>query len=94
MQKNQQIAPFNRAEHCRRIGFQKGQSGNPEGKKLGTKNILNQLMDNALSICSFDESGHPLTKEQAMAKILVDLALKGNVKAIKYVVDLKYGKVK
>jgi len=92
MQENAPITPFNRREHCKKIGFQKGQSGNPAGKKLGTKNILHRLMDRAAATVAFDAYGNPLSAEQMIAKTLVDEGIKGNLKAIKLIVKLKYGK--
>jgi len=74
------------------IGFKKGQSGNPAGKKLGTKNIINQLIDRAAATIAFDVYGNPLSADQMIAKTLVDEGIKGNLKAIKLIVKLKYGR--
>ena len=69
--------------------WQKGQSGNPRGKKKGTKNrktIVREMLE------SVDNSG--LTTTERIVKALIKKALKGDVKAFHALMDSGYGKIK
>jgi hypothetical protein len=63
--------------------FKKGQSGNRSGKRRGTKNlstITKEVLQEPISIV---ENGKPrkITKLEALFRVQLDLALKGNQRA-------------
>jgi hypothetical protein len=78
-------------------GFQKGQSGNPEGRPEGTRNRSTVLKELLSQICDFT---NPLTlrKETADLETRLMIALiakgcRGDVTAIREVQDTVYGKL-
>lgn len=89
--------------------WEKGQSGNPAGKKPGTKNrstILAELLGlklkkKNLETQKFEDVAHPLDPskksidiETAINAALIQRALKGDIRAIQEVQDTMYGKIK
>ena len=63
--------------------WQKGRSGNPSGRKKGQRNLKTDLLAEVNEPIQIVEGGRPrkLTKQQAVMKTLVTLAIKGNVRA-------------
>lgn len=77
--------------------FQKGQSGNPEGRPEGVRNRSTVLKELLATICEFT---NPLTLRKETAdletQIMAALAAKarrGDIAAIKEIQDTVYGKV-
>ena len=64
--------------------FKKGRSGNPSGRRKGTRNILSDLVDELSGQTEFDENGRHLkvSKQVAVIKTLVAAALDGDLRAI------------
>lgn len=78
-------------------GFQKGQSGNPEGRPEGARNRSTVLKELLATICEFT---NPLTLRKETAdletQIMTALAAKarrGDIAAIKEIQDTLYGKL-
>ena len=65
--------------------WKKGQSGNPNGRKNAAKDILNQLLD--------VEIDDRTQREQLMLK-LIQMGMRGDLGAIKEVLDRTEGKSK
>jgi hypothetical protein len=63
--------------------WRKGQSGNPSGRKKGQRNLKTDLLAEVNETIQVSDGGRPrkLTKQQAITKTLVTLAIKGNTKA-------------
>jgi hypothetical protein len=84
--------------------WKKGQSGNPSGRPLGSKNrstVLKELLGLKLRKADGGFVAHPLdpdkkqiTAEEAVAAALIKKALKGDVAAIREIQDTIYGKIK
>jgi hypothetical protein len=70
--------------------FKKGQSGNPKGRPKGTKNLATDLEEEMYETIEVIEGGRPIkvTKQRAMAKRLMEKALKGDLKAISTLLQL------
>lgn len=70
--------------------FKPGQSGNPSGRKKSTPNLKTELMAELNETISFEEDGHRrrYTRQRAIVKRLVDLAIKGDIRAINAIVAL------
>src|SRR5216684_2352009 len=60
--------------------FKRGQSGNPKGRPLGSKNFKTDLAEELAEQIVVQESGRTtkITKQRALAKTLIAGALKGN----------------
>jgi len=85
----EQKPPFNRREHLKRIGFKPGISGNPAGKKKGTKNMIYRWIAEAASNEKLvDHNGKPMTPQERIAKAILRKAMKGDLRAMKYLVDV------
>jgi hypothetical protein len=66
-----------------------GQSGNPGGKKKGTKNsatIIREIMQRKLKITEHGKT-RKITVHEGLYLKCLDPALKGNLKAIAYLID-------
>jgi hypothetical protein len=79
----------------RHTRFKKGQSGNPKGRRKGSK-AAKSLLERALSCpVAINEAGTTRVVEQryALFKAMVAKAIKGDVRAARLVVDLmeKFG---
>lgn len=64
--------------------FQAGQSGNPKGRKKGTKNT-NTLLDSVLNekiLLTENGKTHKISKKEAAIRRLVNKALSGDMKAL------------
>lgn len=70
--------------------FKPGQSGNPSGRKKNTPNLKTELMAELNETISFEEDGHQrqYTRQRAIVRRLVDLAIKGDIRAINAIVAL------
>ena len=70
--------------------FQKGQSGNPNGRPKGTKNFKTDLEEELLEQIRVTEGGKSvvLSKQRAMIKRTVELSLKGDIRATSLLVRL------
>lgn len=83
--------------------FEPGQSGNPAGRKVGSKNrstILAKYLgvtfkdkDGKMLPQPFGQDGEPLTVEEAIEVALLVEAINGNVTAIKEIKDTVHGKI-
>ncbi len=64
--------------------FKKGQSGNPNGRPKGTKNLKTDLAEELAEQILVTEAGHqqPRSKQRAVLKSLVAKAINGNTHAI------------
>lgn len=71
--------------------WKKGQSGNPEGKKPGTKNtktILMEILEKNIDYTDpFSKIRERKTIKEVLGLKLVSLAISGNISAIKDVLD-------
>lgn len=63
--------------------WQKGQSGNPSGRKKGQRNLKTDLLAEVNEVIQVTEGGRArkLTKQQLVMKTLVTHAIKGNMTA-------------
>jgi len=70
--------------------FKKGVSGNPKGKKPGTKNLKTNLEEELKSKIEITENGKKkkISKQLALIKALLAQAIKGNTKATDTVLKL------
>jgi len=73
------------AEHLKPYWFQTGQSGNPGGKP--SKKPMSQALNNEL-----DRTYKDSTKREHVVKRLVNMAIAGNIEAIKVIYDRMDGK--
>ena len=73
--------------------FKKGQSGNPQGRPKGAKNLTTDLKEELEEKIHITEGGQPLeiTKQRAMLKALLAKALKGDSRAAATLITLKLG---
>lgn len=77
--------------------WRRGQSGNPAGRKAGSKNvstIVRKLLeqnaiDEILSSSSLDDltKGQPTTYAQAMVLAMIKKALEGDVRAVRWLAE-------
>jgi Family of unknown function (DUF5681) len=66
--------------------FQKGQSGNPSGRPKKQPKFRNELMaELGEPVSSADKE--PISKQRALIRTLVDLALGGNLRALSVIVS-------
>jgi len=70
--------------------WKKGESGNPNGRRGSIKDLLNNLLDENVQL----EDGTEVNKKEALAKSLYRLALRGNMTAMRELLDRSEGKVK
>lgn len=70
--------------------FKPGESGNPRGRKRGSRNLRSDLADELAEIITVQEAGHAarLTKQRALVKRLCAQALSGEHRAMAQVVGL------
>lgn len=70
--------------------FQKGQSGNPKGRKKGTKNLRTDLEEELNESIALTEGGEPkkVSKQRAILKATVAKAIKGDVRATQTILNL------
>ncbi len=71
--------------------WQKGQSGNPCGRKRGSVNFATDLLAELAETIAVTEGGKPkrITKQRAMLKALITKAIKGDVRAASAAIGLK-----
>jgi len=77
--------------------WKSGQSGNPAGRKVGSKNvstIVRQLLEQDADTCLLTSSsitdltnGKPTTYAQAMTLAMLKKALEGDVRAVKWLAE-------
>jgi hypothetical protein len=71
--------------------FRKGRSGNSKGRPKGMKNFRTELREELQQKVRIREGNaeHVLTKQRAVLKRLVNDALKGDVRAIRALIELR-----
>ena len=69
--------------------FSKGKSGNPKGRPTKGDCLVSCLKEELASLVA---KGSPLTKEQMIAKALVDKAMLGDIMAIRLAFEYTAGK--
>ena len=85
-------------EHIEKHQWTKGQSGNPAGKKKGTKNrstIIREMLDMMVQVK--DDNGDEVwqSNEYRMVQAILTKAIeKGDVAAFSSIMDNVYGKLK
>jgi metal-responsive CopG/Arc/MetJ family transcriptional regulator len=85
-------------EHIEKHQWTKGQSGNPSGKKKGTKNrstIIREMLDMMVQVK--DDNGDEVwqSNEYRMVQAILTKAIeKGDVAAFNSIMDNVYGKLK
>ncbi len=69
--------------------FKPGQSGNPQGRPKGSKNFRTDLVEECSETVRVTENGKTqiLTKQRALLKTTFNRALKGDVRAIRLLLD-------
>jgi hypothetical protein len=74
--------------------FKKGQSGNPNGRKKGTRNLKNDILEELSESISITENGKvaKMSKQRVIVKSLCAKAVKGDEKSIRLLTDfiMKY----
>jgi len=70
--------------------WEKGQSGNPSGRKKGQRNLKTDLLDELGEVIQVSEGGKPrkLTKQRALVKALMARAIKGDARAASLMLSL------
>lgn len=70
--------------------FKKGQSGNPQGRSKGTRNLKTDLLEELAERILVKEGGQALkiSKQRAMVKTLTAQALKGDTRAATLVLNM------
>lgn len=70
--------------------FKKGQSGNPNGRPKGTKNLKTELMEELQELILVSEGGsrRTVSKQRAMLKSLTAKAVQGDARAATILVNL------
>lgn len=70
--------------------FQRGESGNPKGRKKGSRNLKTDLMEELAERVTLKEGGRTirLSKQRAMVKALIVKGIKGDERAIARAFDL------
>jgi hypothetical protein len=78
-----------RGKPPRHTRFKKGQSGNPNGRPRGSRNLGSLIKQELREPITVNENGHQkqLTKREAMVKRLVNSALAGDRKFLPYLVE-------
>lgn len=68
--------------------WQKGESGNPRGRKKGSVNFTTDLLEELSEVIAVTEGGKPkrITKQRALIKALLTKGMKGDVRAASAVV--------
>lgn len=71
--------------------FQPGQSGNPNGRPKGRRSLDEILLEEIARVVKVKVGDNvvKIDKERALLRKLVDLALQGDVKAARLVLDLR-----
>lgn len=67
--------------------FQKGTSGNPQGRPKGTRNIKSIIMDEMNSSIT-NKNGEVITKRELLARSLVHKSLQGNARDLHRIYEL------
>jgi hypothetical protein len=70
--------------------FKPGQSGNPKGRRRGSKNLKTDLVEELSERVPITENGRPLkiSKQRLMVKALTARAIKGDTKAATILISL------
>lgn len=71
--------------------FKPGQSGNPKGRPRGTRNLRTDLEEELHSSLVVHENGKSrrISKQRATVKVLLEKALKGDIRAIDLLISLR-----
>ena len=71
--------------------FQKGQTGNPRGRRKGSHNLKTDLFDELRGRITVTEgrTRRQLTRQQVLIKRLIAMAFDGNIKAASLLLSLK-----
>lgn len=72
-------------------GFMPGESGNPNGRPKGTRN-LNTIVTEALQKMAKDTKGNPMLIEEALVQKIIKMALDGDRKMIELIWNYRDGK--
>lgn len=70
--------------------FQKGTSGNPQGRKKGGKNLKTDVLEELQEVISVQEGGRTrkMSKQRALVKSLMTRALKADPRAVAQLIGL------
>lgn len=70
--------------------WEKGQSGNPTGRKRGTANLKTDLIAELSEVIQITEGGNPrrITKQRALLKSLTAGAIKGDPRSANLILNL------
>lgn len=70
--------------------WEKGQSGNPTGRKRGTANLKTDLIAEMSEVIQIIEGGNPrrITKQRALLKSLTAAGIKGDPRAANLILNL------
>ena len=72
--------------------FKKGQSGNPKGRPKKEKTLTSMIAKELEKVDVKTSNGKTISRKEAIARVVTNLAVKGDFKALKMVFEYMDGK--